>query len=317
MDLKRPGAGLRSICRCTVAVFFACAVGCFVSFLNDQHGLRALGRQITAHANTPAQSVEALVHWVYAHENFSRNSHYFVLPRLRATPMQVLESGGDCADKSRLLWAMLRAIDIPSTMALCFDSSGKRPTHTVVQAEWRPDSFMVVDPVFDLIFPKPSGEGYYGLLDLRNDSTLLTARLDSLRSDLPRSHKARFYNTETGSYRHASTINWDRSAILRWTHDVLRGRWGENIYRLRRPILLEEPKLFVSALCAALAFLVWVFAVMARKIMPSATSDKKGDPSALATGRCAKPSDIPPSLPGMSKVAGPFGEAPEADGLLS
>src|SRR5688572_1347087 len=98
---------------------------CWVSYRRDQARLGAIAREITAGVSAPEDRALELLHWVYQNQGFAKNEDYFLWKELRATPVDVLEEGGDCADKSRLLSSMLREIEIPSTLAMCVNDHGR------------------------------------------------------------------------------------------------------------------------------------------------------------------------------------------------
>ncbi len=161
--------------------------------------------------------------------------------------MQVLESGGDCADKSRLLTAMLREVAIPSTMAMCFHPRTGQPTHTVVEARVE-TGYMVLDPTWDLCFPREGEVGYYGLLDLRRDPNILFRRLARLTPAAPPTDKIHHYNREDDVYDAVSTFNWHKNRCTCLLFVVLRSIWADEVYRLSRPTWIEEPKLTVAVI---------------------------------------------------------------------
>jgi len=229
---------------------------CFLSYQSDCKRLREVATAIVSEAHSPADRVIALLHWVYDNQPTTENQRYFLFPRHRATPYQVLETGGDCADKSRLLSAMLREIGIPASMAMCFDPPSGNPTHTVVVATIAPNTTIVVDPAYDLCFPKSQPGQYYGLLDLRADDTILPRRLDQLQVECPLSHPIHYYKREIAGYSQASCINWERNRLTRVVRNWLAQDDTQSIHVFPRPLITEEPKLFVSVcahLTAALA----------------------------------------------------------------
>lgn len=190
------------------------------------------------------------MHWVYANKGFEKNEGYFAWKKLGPTPIQVLEKGGDCADKSRLLSSLLREIDIPSTLAMCFNKEGN-PTHTIVDAEVEPGKRMLLDPIWDLHFPKETPGEYYSLLDLRRNPQILWDRLDQVTAVAPANAKIHRYNRAHDVYDWATTINWDKNDALRSVRDLLAEKMGDRVYALSRPAFTEEPKLFAGM---ALAF---------------------------------------------------------------
>ena len=231
-----------------VVCSFAAAGACFMSHQQDRTRLRAVARGIIAEADSPAQRVLGLLHWVHENGGTGENESFFVWPRLRAMPLQILEAGGDCADKSRLLSALLREVEIPATAAMCFDAPSGMPTHTIVEAQPEEGVYMVVDPAYDLYFPRDDAPGYYDLLDLRRDPDLVARRVAELRTQpVPHSEAGLYYLRPSTTYAYVSTINWNKNACLRFVQRQLQRWYGDEVYRLPRPVLLEEPKLFVAA----------------------------------------------------------------------
>ncbi|MCH7839925.1 MAG: transglutaminase domain-containing protein [Planctomycetes bacterium] len=240
--------GASSVVLCALAItLLGAAVGCWVGYRRDCNQLRTVAEKITADARSGSERVLALLHWVHVETGTAKNHSYFVLPTLGATPIQVLHAGGDCADKSRLLSAMLREVGVPATMAMCFHPATGQPSHTIVEARTDPDAFMVVDPAFDLYFPRPDGSGYFGLLDLRREPAILLRRLDQLCDTAPRTHPIHSYNRTQAVYDRAGSINWNRNWLMGFVRDRLLSGLGDDVYRLSRPVPFEEPKLFVAA----------------------------------------------------------------------
>ena len=243
----------KSICRGAVVAVATCSLAaagwCYLLYRQDRVRLRTVAVQVTSRSDTQAQKVLSLLHWVHERGARTNNSSYFVLRRMRATPLQVLDGGGDCADKSRLLTALLREVGIPATMAMCFDARTGRPAHTFVEARIGGDTCMAVDPAYDLYFPRPGSTGYYDLLDLRRDSGILTRRIDQLCTESSQACEVfRYYAGPSAEYNNASSINWNKNAFARLLHDCLRWPLGDAVYRLQRPTVLEEPRLFVAVL---------------------------------------------------------------------
>ncbi len=223
------------------------AVACLCSYEADSAQLQRIARDITEDESGDVEKIITLGLWVHNNKGFHENDNYFVFRKLRATPLQVVEGGGDCADKSRLLCALLREVGIRSTMVMCFHRQTGVPTHTVVEAQTRTGQYMIVDPVYGLNFPKNSQGDYFGLLDLRADPQILDRRLSDLLATSPRHSAIRSYNTTSAAYDRASSINWDRNVMTRAAHALLAAWYGDEVYRIRRPVVLEEPKLMVAA----------------------------------------------------------------------
>lgn len=229
------------------------AAVCYASYRLDCRELRAAAEPLVIDMHTTHERVLSMLHWVHANLRTSENDRFFLWRGLRATPLQVLHGGGDCADKSRLLSAMLRQIGIPATMIMCFDSQTLAPTHTVVCAFFDSKNTMVVDPAYGLSFPRPDAGGYFGLQALRNDSSILVRRLAELRRDSPSSHPVHSYNAQVSSYQFASSVNWNKNSLTRSLHDALYPLAGEMLYSWPRPLFVEEPKLLVSMMACAAA----------------------------------------------------------------
>ncbi|WP_083924423.1 transglutaminase-like domain-containing protein [Lamprocystis purpurea] len=203
----------------------------------------AIGVVDADHQRDPARTVERLTRWVYNNQGFAKNSRYFLSPRFGPTPLQVLESGGDCADKSRLLAAMLDELGIPSTLVMLYAPDYARSTHTVVEARL-PGFRAAADPVFDIVFPDGAG-GLLGVAQLKQQPERFEARIHALAAERGPASKVAFYPTELESYRWPRTINWERMPVTRLLGSVL-GWVVPQPDLLTRPRLLAEPKLLVS-----------------------------------------------------------------------
>lgn len=234
------------------------------SYRSDANALRAKALEIVGNREAPAQRVLTLTSWIHRHLGTARNPEYFVLRGLRATPMQVLDKGGDCADKSRLLSAMLRQIDIPATMALCFHHDTGLPTHTVVEAQLGPGRYMVTDPAYELYYPDDHG-GYYGILDLRKHPERLVERVKYVQATTPRFRPLHWYDPFEASAVGMSTFNWRKNGLTKLVRDCLFLAIGPDVYRLPRPAVMEEPKLAVATMLLALAAVALVLAWLAAR----------------------------------------------------
>jgi hypothetical protein len=225
---------------------------CIGLYRADGQRLQQIALWAAGPESSLSERVARLTRWVFHNQGFSENHRFFVWPRLRATPVQVLETGGDCADKSRLLAAMLRRIGIPATMVMCFDPRTRQPVHTVVEAAIGPGEYMVADPVYDLVFPRPTG-GYFGLSDLRRDPEILQHRVAELIRERPRNAPIRSYRREVSVYGLASTFNWNKNILTRVALAVIQPFYGDGVYRLPRPAVLEEPQLALATLLSLVA----------------------------------------------------------------
>jgi hypothetical protein len=191
------------------------------------------------------------------------NDSYFLLPvfrPLRPAPWQVLEKGGDCADRSRLVSALLRLHGIHGSKWALYNDSGES-VHAVVEVNVESGK-MVVDPLFGIWFPKPGG-GYYDIGELKQDSNILKQRIAELRAQGVQSGTDRldFYPIDQYVYTNARTVNWNKNVILRSVYKLLHGVLGESADHLSRPAFVEEPPLMViygMALLEIVVLLVWL-----------------------------------------------------------
>lgn len=245
----------RRLTLCAALALIAAAAICVLSYLGDVSMIRAASARAVVGAHSRTAIVLGLNEWVHRIDSTARNESYFFLPQLRASPVQVLEGGGDCADKSRLLWAALRAHGIPATMAMLFHPETNAPTHTVVEARIGPNHYMLADPAYNLVFPNPEGT-FYDMLDLRANPSILDRRLNELLANPDGRGELRAYRREMCGYSRASSINWNRNALTHSAHSLFKLLLGENVYRLPRPMILEEPKLAVATLTFGLAVIL-------------------------------------------------------------
>jgi len=241
----------------TSIIFLILSLACYVSYKNDISYLRSIVRTDIS-PDTSSKVFESINHWVYQNKGFKKNQDFFLFDKLGPTPIQVLNKGGDCTDKSILLMAMLESIGIDSTLVMLFDTDERTPTHTVVEV--RDGQFKAVaDPVYDLVFPNPNG-GFYGIEKLRENPDLLLNRLDNLVQLRGTSNKIAFYKRDSESYQSASPINWNKNRFLILTSNILE-RIGVKTRDVLRPHVLDDPKLFVSTVLffVSLFFLFFAF----------------------------------------------------------
>ncbi len=245
-----------------IALFLAAGI-CAVSYERDCRALRALAHDLSAGAQTPSETVFNLMDWVYQDLGTRRNEGYFLFSSLGPTPVQVMRGGGDCADKSRLLCALLQEVGMSATPAMSFDPKTGVPVHTIVQAEPVKGQRMIVDPSYNLFFPQADGSGYHDLLDLRRDPAIVQRRVDQLfRNSSTRREADKYYLASLAGYHGVSTINWGKRPAYAAVRDILYGWMGEEVYSVRRPFLLERPKLIVS-----MGFLLGGFLLLTSKCL--------------------------------------------------
>lgn len=242
-------------------VLFLGAAGYFgVSRWQDQQMFREVIAENVAAPTDTAAFVQELNSWVYHKEGFEQCQARYVWAPLGPTPAQVFDAGGDCADKSRLLSAMLGSVGIPSTLVMLHPCRDCAPTHTIVNAYVAGDS-IAADPVYDLVFPDPSG-GYYGVQEVRDDPQILLQRLTELKQLRGPRDKIRFHADNEMKYGFPKTVNWDRDPVFRTAGAALASITDEP-FLITRPRLMEDPKLFLAwaslgfaAACAILLLLI-------------------------------------------------------------
>jgi len=221
---------------------FVCAALLLISIKLDERRLdQAVAGQLASTPNTGA-FVEELNHWVYNNQGFAKNRGYFLIKKLGPTPVQVLEAGGDCSDKSRLLAALLKRFGMDSTLVMLHASEGGTATHTIVEARYD-GGRMAADPVFDIVFPADNGR-YLGVKELKKDPSILISRLDELKAQRGSDNKIAFYERDTESYSWPKTINWEKNGVLQKVAALIE-KSGHDPSLVMRPHFMEDPKLFL------------------------------------------------------------------------
>lgn len=243
------------------------SLGLFLSAREDDRVLREQALQVTAGHGKLGDKIAALNSWVYRNQGFAKNANYFWWPKLGPTPRQIFEGGGDCADKSRLLSAMLDEIGIDSSLAMQYPCPDCQPVHTIVLAETE-QGVTAVDPVYDIAFPDDEG-GWHDVAALSRDEQVLRERLAELRRLRGAGDKIAKYDEETHHFRHATTLNWNKNDALRTVAGWLRGA-GLMPQYMFRPRLMEDPKYALGtgfgAAAVPLAFLGGVMRVRRRRM---------------------------------------------------
>lgn len=266
---------LRPAWVCAVGVCLFGGAYCVVSYSVDTRALHDLAQLLTRNEPSPDRQALALMHYVHRSGGTRQNPHWFGWPGWRATSMQVVETGGDCADKARLLVALLHGVGLTATSALCFDADNGSPAHTLVEAKLPGGVRMILDPAFDLHFPRPGG-GYYGVSELRGDPDIVERRVQEHRG-LRDAHRRSqdYYLRARADYSSVSTFHWNRGPVTRGILTMLRPVLGERVYSLYRPLWIEEPKLKAAVVCITSAGVLAMLAVLIRQLR------------SLSTERCA------------------------------
>lgn len=248
-----------------VAIFpLGCALGVWSSWMVDNAVLRRQALAITAGLTDDSARVRAVNDWVYHDEGFAKNHRFFVVPALGPTPRQVLETGGDCADKSRLVSALLRRLGIESGLLMISPCRDCPPVHTVVEARYQ-GGRMVVDPVWGVDYPGPGGR-YLSALALAH-SPLGREHIADLQRHSAPGAKIREMPATEATFDFVAAVNWHRGFATRAVAFVL-DRLGINPERLMRPHFLEDPKLGLSMLLVGVAMALVVLAASAGFLFP-------------------------------------------------
>lgn len=247
--------------RVTAALFalLSGVAGIYVLFdwRSDNRELLTFAQTVVQDNNVNEQDIERLNDLIYHTGGFAKNNHYFFLPSLGPTPIQVLREGGDCSDKSRLLAAILDEIEIPATLVMLAPCNTCAFGHTVVEAKTKGGP-IAVDPVYNISFPSSAGH-YYGVRDLRDNSDILQARLDELTLQRGPESKVAFYRRGADGihYSYPVTVNWEKNFLTQFIGRFL-ARYTEEPSLIYRPRWLEDPKLLVTILLGTISIFSFI-----------------------------------------------------------
>jgi len=191
---------------------------------------------------------------------------------LSLTPREVVEHGGPCESKSRLMRTLLHLHGIDSERVLL----KQKRSHTVTDVEIEEAGRMVVDPLFGLVFPDPRG-GYYSVDDLSRDPAIVEARIRQVLST--NGARADAYHAQTADYIELIgyrdpliSMEWRTDTLLRRVaHEMVSLVMGDDWLRTTsRPYLFERPALMVLTVTLGLQILValtlvpWVWSRLRR-----------------------------------------------------
>jgi hypothetical protein len=244
----------------------ACAICVWYSWVSDNAILREKAVAVTAGLTNTSARITTINHWVYHDQGFGKNDHFFLLPALGPTPNQVLEWGGDCADKSRLVSAMLRQLGIESGLAQIFPCRDCFPIHAFVEAEDEGGHRMVVDPTWDVDYPAGDGR-YLGIRDLAGTSRGRD-RLAELQRERPPGDKIQSMPPAEATFDFARAVNWQKNFVSRTVASALT-LLGYDPDELLRPHFLEDPKLATTLCLLAAAVVLIVASAVVGFVFPS------------------------------------------------
>lgn len=238
----------------------------FYKYINDNIYFLNISKNVINSSDTQNTKVIKLLEYVREKIPSKKNDRYFLLPIfkfMRPTPRQVIEFGGYCANKSRLLITLLQLNGISASKIALYDDAGVSQ-HAVVEVEINKGEKMVVDPTYGLYFPK-GGNTYYNLDDLRKDEKILVQRIkelvmDNLKNDhIPDLSK---YPLNQYVYRHPRTINWEKSIFMKCTYTLLSLMLGERINYIKRPTFVERPVLMIFYV--GIFFIIFIYCIYRR-----------------------------------------------------
>jgi hypothetical protein len=235
------------------AIPLICAISLYFNWQQDNAVLRRQALAITAHLDSDSARIQAVNDWVYHNKGFDPNDQYFVVSALGPTPIQVMARGGFCADKSRLVAAMLNSIGIDAGLVMISPCLYCGFIHTVVEARYE-GGRMVVDPTWNVDYPTGDGR-FLGVTDL-SGTNRGQERVAELRHQRPVTDKIQNMPDADAAFEYAVAMNWDKNLVTRSVAATLR-LMGYQPETLLRPRLLEDPKLFL------ISFLLGVATTMA------------------------------------------------------
>ena len=237
----------------SAAIPLICAISLYFNWRQDNAVLRRQVLAITAHLDSDSARIQAVNDWVYHNKGFDPNDQYFVVSALGPTPIQVMARGGFCADKSRLVAAMLNSIGIDAGLVMISPCLYCGFIHTVVEARYE-GGRMVVDPTWNVDYPTGDGR-FLGVTDL-SGTNRGQERVAELRHQRPVTDKIQNMPDADAAFEYAVAMNWDKNLVTRSVAATLR-LMGYQPETLLRPRLLEDPKLFL------ISFLLGVATTMA------------------------------------------------------
>jgi len=233
----------------SAAIPLICAISLYFNWQQDNAVLRRQALAITAHLDSDSTRIRAVNDWVYHNKGFDKNDQYFIVSALGPTPIQVMARGGLCAEKSRLVAAMLNSIGIDAGLVMISSCLYCGYIHTVVEARYE-GGRMVVDPTWNVDYPTGDGR-FLGVTDL-SGTNRGQERVAELRHQRPATDKIQNMPAADASFEYSVAMNWDKNLVTRTVAATLR-LMGYQPETLLRPRLLEDPKLSLISFLLGLA----------------------------------------------------------------
>jgi hypothetical protein len=241
------------LCLALALGFFLLGTVELASWNADRARLRALGIAVTAPVRGEAERLTRLTDWLFRNVKPGKNRRYHLWRKLDATPIQILEHGGNCEDKSKLLTSILRELGVESSLAMVSRCEGCKLTHTVAIVRTRA-GWTIADPAFGMTFPDRDGD-LHTIQTLRAEPALLLRRLAELRALRDPADPINNYKVHTDHHSHLTTVNWNKNALTRRVAAFIRATGGEP-WSTPRPLILDDPKEFFALLgfCGAIGW---------------------------------------------------------------
>lgn len=222
--------------------FLILAITSWIEWRRDDAILERKAAEIVTGLTKPSERVAAINHWVYANQGFAKNQDYYLLKPLGPTPIQVMQSGGDCSDRSRLVSAMLARLGIASWLVMLSECTGCVPIHTVVEAE-QEAGLVVADPAWDIVYSAADGH-YLSVNELANTSQALEY-VAALKQERGAAAKIAQMEESNAKFDYAATINWEKNFLSKAIAASL-GMIGIDARSIHRPRLVEDPELLLA-----------------------------------------------------------------------
>ena len=245
---------IRNLIAVVIACLFVLQCISIIDYLHEEEYLSGLMDRIAPRSLPPSEQAMKVVESLKGLPVMPQDTPYFLLPIfsfLRPMPRQVMEQGGDCGDRSRLVIRMLRLHGISASKWALYTKEMKS-VHAVVELETEAGK-MVADPLYGLWFPRPDG-GYYDIKELRQSSSILQGRIQTLLREgvRPGSSDLKSYPIDEYTYQYAKSINWEKWAVTWPLYKALSIIMGPSIDNLQRPAFVEAPQLMVVIMAAVL-----------------------------------------------------------------
>lgn len=269
------------LCVASACGFFLFGSVELASWDGERRQLRALARAVVTPTQGEGEWLTELTEWLSQNVRPGKNRRYHIWRRLDATPIQILEHGGDCEDKAKLMAALLRELGIESSLAMLYPCVQCESEHTVLFVE-TPAGWTLADPTFGFTFPDGRG-GFLTIETLRAEPAILQARLDELQEARGPDDPIQRYERALNHYAHMTTFNWNKNALMRSVAGFLRAT-GAEPWSIPRPLFLEDPKQFFGLLGLACALGTGLIALLVRPAPGEPSRGSLADPRGSPAG---------------------------------